>query len=638
MKSGPALNPLGNLRRYSHKQPWVPLFLKFIERMRIDSKELVAEDDSGSPFVLWDSQRRFLDGVLAGMEQGQRKFYCLKSRQLGITTITLALDLFWLAVHPRTIGCLVADNEKNMLAFRDTIKRYLASFPPKFFGDGFRVVKNNETMLAFSNGSRLDYLVAGQRSKTWGESRSYSYAHLTEIAKYGKEEGILSFFEGLAQGNPDQLYLVESTASGMNHWCKLWRDAERDPGIGRVFIGWWANPMNRYERGSPIFRQFAEHDVTGEEHKLCEEVRLRFGHIITVEQLAWIRYRQSNTGADDLEQSQPWTPEQAFVMTGYTFFPARMIGNRLDEVLDEYNQFFWFKAYKVFMANNFWATYLEQVIDGERLADIELRVWEEPVVGGIYAIGCDPSYGHSDTADSHCVSVWRAYADKLVQVAEYCDHRVETHHCAWVLAGLAGAYKNCMVNLELAGPGRAVMREFENLRSQLKADIYRPASERRHWDEEFMGGARWHIERKIDSPGPGYLFNFETNWRNKIRLLNHFRDSFTTQTLEIRSAGLLDEMSTMRQEKSDIAPEASGSNHDDRVFAAALANLTYVEHLQAALVSEGATYERVSRSEDGVPDGRRDMVDRLVYDFFRRAEENAEEEMGDPWMHARGLV
>ena len=140
--------------------------------------------------------------ILDGLADGIHDFTCLKSRQLGITTISLAIDIFWLAVHPGIIGALVCDTETNRDTFRETLRRYVTSFPKSFMGSGFQLVKggDNRSFMKFSNASRLDFLVAGTTNKaSWGESRGYSLAHCTEVANYGNPAGLYSFREGLAE-------------------------------------------------------------------------------------------------------------------------------------------------------------------------------------------------------------------------------------------------------------------------------------------------------------------------------------------------------------------------------------------------------------------------------------------------------
>ena len=203
------------------KKGWLPVFHSFLDVLRIQSKEVPATDDRGTKLDLWGSQRIFLKEVASGLDNEIHQFYNLKSRQLGVTTISLAIDLFWLAVHPRMLGVLVADNESNRDFFRATLKTYHASLPDDFTGKEFSKVKDNENHMIFSNGSRLDFLVAGTRKKTWGEGRGYALCHGTEVAKWGTSEGIASFIETLATNNPDRLFMWESTAFGYNHWKEM---------------------------------------------------------------------------------------------------------------------------------------------------------------------------------------------------------------------------------------------------------------------------------------------------------------------------------------------------------------------------------------------------------------------------------
>src|SRR5271157_4610529 len=123
---------------------WLDLFLQFISLLRIDSKDVRSDMEGagrgkGSPLVPWGSQKIFLEEVCAGLDEGVRTFYCLKARQMGISTISLAMDIFWLACHPGIQGCLVVDNESNRDKFRLIIHRYIESFPKGFFGASFAI-------------------------------------------------------------------------------------------------------------------------------------------------------------------------------------------------------------------------------------------------------------------------------------------------------------------------------------------------------------------------------------------------------------------------------------------------------------------------------------------------------------------
>ena len=100
-------------------------FQKFCESLRIDSKE------KGQTELRWlGTQRYFIDEVAKGLERGIHNFVILKGRQLGISTISLALTLYWLFGHKGLQGALVTDSDDNKTKFRSTLQMYIRSLAP----------------------------------------------------------------------------------------------------------------------------------------------------------------------------------------------------------------------------------------------------------------------------------------------------------------------------------------------------------------------------------------------------------------------------------------------------------------------------------------------------------------------------
>lgn len=631
------------------KEPgkWLGVFLKFIELLRIDSKEVAATDARGSQLKIWGSQKIFLEELAWGLERGIRTFYVLKARQLGITTISLAITVFWMAMNEGMIGCLVSDTDGNRETMRNTIKRYIDSFPKGFFGKSFTILKDNRNFMSFSNGSRLDFLVAGKSKKTWGESKGYAYAHLTEVANYGSEEGLMSFRETLAETNPNRLFIYESTAKGMNHWKTSYEEAGRDTlSKHRMFIGWWAKEINSIPKKDPRFPIYGVAELEASERELVDLVAERHKFKISMEQMAWYRWRSADGNASDadIKQNLPWYDAQAFVLSGHSFFQVRVITQQLARIMDEVDEFnervVQFKGYRMWLGNDFWASRMEHIVDAERIEEVQLRVWEDPVSGARYVIGCDPAYGRNDWKDRSCCSVWRCFADKLVQVAEYADNTYETHQTAWVLAYLAGIYQNCVVNVELTGgAGRAVLREFDALRERLRAEIYQKVTEDRGWDN-FLYHARHYLYRKSDSFSGGNVKSFDTNGRSKWEIMNQLRDSHSTDILLINSGPLCSELLGVVQDGYEIG--APGRNKDDRVFAAALANRAWIDDVREPMTRLGQTYAVVMTAENPDEDGSSQgqmIIDNLVADFFKTAAERIEEPTAEEqWLGERGFI
>jgi hypothetical protein len=211
-------------------------------------------------------------------------------------------------------------------------------------------------------------------------------------------------------------------------------------------------------------------------------------------------------------------------------------------------------------------------------------------------------------------------------VAEYATSQVEVKHCAWVLAHLAGAYKDCIVNVEIQGPGRALMMEWDHIRDLMKAEANVKLVEDRDW-QEALDNARWYIYRRADSQGgAGGAYNFETNWKTKAEICHQMRGAYMTRELHIRSKMLLNEMCLVVQDGSEIAaPESSSEDcKDDRVFACALAVRAWINWRRAAQIANNETYQRVTDEEAGTATPLTKSVNEIVYRFFKRKDEEAE--------------
>lgn len=658
---------------------WLPLFRKYIKALRIVSKHAESDPDgTGIELKLWTSQTRVLEAICDGLENGVHIFYVLKSRQLGVTTITLAITLFWLALHPNTIGIFVSENDQSSNKNRTTIRKYIASLA-SFMGKSFSVSRDNRFGFEFSNGSRLDMRVAGKSKVNWGEGEGYIVGHLTEVQRFGKEEGLESFRHAMAPDNPRSLYIYEGTAAGENHWKSMVEAAQADEFSSRfVFVGWWSHDRQRIRMSDPKWKAFGVQPPSPEENELISEVRTEYNFEVSMEQLAWYRWQQTIPASSEgsLDQNQPWTARQAFVQSGVSFFQNRLIAKRKEEIIEANEKTegggvddggFGFKVYQFYLADEYHLSKVEPITAPLPKDQIQLRVWELPVPEGVYVIGVDPAGGRNELNNFHCATVWRCFADKMVQVAEWADGLPETRHCAWVTAYLAGQYQNCRINIDMTGGiGTAVMQSFEDLRSRMRSDLYqdevRRFAERQmaenairregesgdravighnggpKWEfDDFLPAANWYLYRRIDSDGPGYMKNTKLGTDLKFKLMNMLRDAWVTNLLEIRSIPLLDEMEDVVQTRGDIGASAPGRKRDDRTFAMALANQTWVENLRGGLISQGITWEGTKLKESGAISPLADRLNRKVFSILKAFDEQADMPPPKTFFESRGL-
>jgi len=553
-------------------------FYKFCQQLKIETKE------SGLKRMdhLLGTQTYVMDEIAKGLEDDIHFFVILKGRQLGITTISLALDLYWHFINPGLQGTLTTDTEENRDMFRSTLAMYMDGLPKEY---KIPALAHNRNQLSLKNRSRLFYQVAGLRAKgSLGRGKAITYLHGTETSSWGDEEGLASLLASLAETNPLRLYMFESTARGFNMFHDMYVTAKRARTQRAIFCGWWRNEFYSIEADNPIYKVYWDGKLTSEEKEWVKEIKKLYSFEINSRQIAWWRWKLNEGIKDDalMYQEFPPTEDYAFIMSGSSFFS----NSRCTEAAKE-AKILKPDGYRYVMGYNFQDT--EVMKSSEKLST--LKVWEEPVDNGVYVIGADPAYGSSDWADRFCIQVFRCYADGLDQVAEFATPELNTYQFAWVIAHLAGAYKNSTLNLEVNGPGQPVIQEIRNLKRQAVSIAGIPES--RKTGEALMNvlsSMQNYIWRKNDTLGGltnsiGYI----TTQASKERMLSYYKDYFERGMMNIRSIDLLEEMKTIRREGSSIS--APGRSKDDRVMATGLAAVAYAEQIQPRLLAERITRE-----------------------------------------------
>jgi len=573
-------------------------FYHFCRQLKIETKEQGLRKLDN----LMGSQTYVMNEMAKGLADGCHFFVILKGRQLGITTISLALDLYWHFTHPGLQGTLTTDTEENRDMFRSTLAMYMDGLPKEY---KIPILTHNRNALALKNRSRLFYQVAGLRAKgSLGRGKGITFLHGTETSSWGDEEGLASLLASLAETNPDRLYTFESTARGFNMFHEMYTTAKRARTQRAIFCGWWRNEMYSLDPEGQTYKVYWDGKLTGEEKEWVRDIKKLYGVEINSRQIAWWRWKLYEGIKDDslMYQEFPPTEDYAFVMTGTSFFSnARCTDavKKLKKIKCDY--------YRYSFGVNFQDT--EVLKSTERLAT--LKIWEEPVDTAYYVIGADPAYGSSDWADRFCIQVLRVYADGLEQVASFATSELNTYQFAWVISHLAGAYKNSTLNLEINGPGQAVINELRNLKRQAAAmgtalgkdlmDVY--------------GNMQNYIWRRNDTlGGMSNSIGWMTTSATKERMLTYMKDYFERGMLDLWDMDTIEEMKTTIRDGGSI--EASGRNKDDRVIACALACAAFAEQVQPRLIAQKIT-RQVSRVQDDFT-AEQLTVGRNVSDYLKK--------------------
>jgi hypothetical protein len=541
-----------------------------------------------------------MEEIQKGLDNDIHFFVILKGRQLGITTISLALDLYWQFTHPGWQGTLVADTEENRDMFRSTLAMYMDGLPKEY---KIPLVAHNRNQMVLKNRSRLFYQIAGNKSRL-GQGKAITYLHGTETASWGNEEGLASLIASLAEKNAERLYMFESTAQGFNMFHDMYKTAKRAKTQRAIFCGWWRNEYYTVPADSNIYKVYWDGKLTGEEKEWHKDIKKLYGFEINSRQMAWWRWKMAEGIKDDalMYQEFPPTEDYAFVMTGSSFFSHTRCTEAAKKSKTTDCDYYRYAFGQLFQDT-------EVLKSTERLGT--LKVWEEPIDSAYYVIGADPAYGSSDWADRFCIQVYRCYADGLDQVAEFATSELNTYQFAWVIAHLAGAYKNSTLNLEVNGPGQAVINELRNLKRL--ATSMGGATGRDLMD--VLGSMTNYIWRRNDTLGGlsnsiGYL----TTSNSKERMLQYMKDYFERGMMGILSMDTLEEMKGIVREGGFLG--APGRGKDDRVIASALAAVAYAEQIQPRLIAHKLSRHVSEAQEAYSPE--QIAVGRNVSDYLKR--------------------
>ena len=584
---------------------WLPAFRVFLSKVKIASKEM----KEPGPITLYRAQEMFLSEMAEGIREGTRHYVILKARQLGMSTVMLVLDLFWLYMNPGLQGAMIADTADNRENFRKQMGDIIETLPR---GWRIPIVAHNRNELRLANGSVLQYMSAGKgRNSGLGRSRALNFVHATEISSWGDQKGIDSLMAALAQENPNRLYIFESTALGFNVFHDMWNEAkESHPTQKAIFIGWWAKDIYRFAEGTPEYERWwgVYPKLTEAEAETANMVKEAYDWTITSEQWAWYREKADKRSRESLQEEFPSTEEEAFVASGHSFFNKEKLN--ADLMFIHHNRPT-FRGMNYKLGDNFLSMGVEEATD---IDGLDLRVWEPPKKNGVYVIGVDPAYGRSADADRSVISVWRCFSDKVIQVAEYATEKPETRQVAWVMCHLASEYRDCIINLEINGPGGQVMQELTSLKQHLAWGHLKDTAQALK-TEDCLDGAKWFLWHRPDSMGKGYAYNWSTTFNNKVLLFNKYRDCYSTEQAIVRSLHLLEEMLTLKQDGDHIA--ASGRNHDDRVFAAGLAVYAWDQWRRVGMMAENRSYEREMAEQNRIESTSTDHVmGHIIPDFL----------------------
>lgn len=560
-------------------------FYNWANKLGIISKEKGVMNFS--PKFWFTGQKYVIDEIFKEIESKspKRNFYILKARQLGITTVLNALDLFWVMVNRGIKLGFLCHNYEARPRLRERLRTMYLSLPREA---KIPITIDNREMMHFANASEIIYMHVSSKETTRqavARSQDITCLHSTETAFYDindpEYETLKSLLISMSKHHEARWTIFETTANGFNEFYDWWREAKNSKTEKTIFVAWWMREDYSISKKDPLFKEFG-YPPTIEERRRIELVKKMYQYEISIEQLAWFRKEMLTTFKGDFNyalQELPWYEDEAFRVAGYLFFdPFKIteLKSKVDKVKPMY--------FDVYVEKD--RVYIDQATKNSH----NLEIYELPQPNAHYFIGADPTWGSSATSDNAVISVWKGYKNKIIQVAEYVDTNVDVTSFAKICLLISAIYKNSYLNVEIQGPGMTVLNEINQLRKN--PDLYGNIIWNIQNKEicinsviENVKRIKEYLYRRPDTMSGGFVKHWSTNQSNKQGILSQLNGLLKIDMVEIKSVGLWEEMKNMIKDNTYIG--APPGRTDDRVMAAAIAIEHWRRHWYYRLPEEG---------------------------------------------------
>lgn len=423
---------------WQYEPDWL---LKNPDWFREHCLKIITKKDGLLPLRLNTTQRIVVDTIDKMRAQGAPpRIIVLKSRQVGISTLTESLLFGECLLRPYRSSLVIADTEKHARGLFRMTRRFNRYLPEQLKQ---RARLDNVGELEFPNESRMQVETEGDVISMTAQALHYS-----EAAFYKNAEATLDSSMQSLPDTIDTLAIMESTANGQGNlfhtlWCAAVQRInapDYDPAGG----GWYPIFVPWFKHEEYVARPwFRPQETTHEERVLARR------HKLNMRQIAWRRRTIETKCRGDADVFKVWYPstwQEAFAMSGRPVFPS--------EQLEHYAK----DAPPVKVEGSVWNATPESEVEwnAEKKVSIivpqprgRLRVFEPYNPRHTYILFGDPSEGdrHSDPSPIQVLDQMN-----LHQAAEWWG-RVPPDVLAQFSAWLGWYYAGGMVNAEANNHG-----------------------------------------------------------------------------------------------------------------------------------------------------------------------------------------
>ena len=238
----------------------------------------------------------------------------MKGRQEGVTTYIESRFFKQTSMTRGTASFILSHEAKSTASIFDMVKRFHDNLP-QGLSPGLDTANKNQ--LKFS-GLDSEYTVGTAGSEDVGRSMTIKLLHMSEAAFYEHTDELETGLMQAVADMPDTEIIIESTANGLGNFFHE-RAMRALAGLGTfqlIFVPWYW--QEEYRMTPPA--GFAPDEY---EHELMRTYQLDLA------QIYWRRMKIENTkgGLWKFQQEYPFTPQEAFLMSGETFYSKESIMN-----------------------------------------------------------------------------------------------------------------------------------------------------------------------------------------------------------------------------------------------------------------------------------------------------------------------
>ncbi|MCU5107006.1 terminase family protein [Bacillus cereus] len=478
------------------------------------------------PFVVNDQQKQFID------EMGRFNVIA-KARQIGFSTMSLALCL-WMAMNrPRTNYMVVSYKQESSTSLFDKLKMMYDDLPH----DKFKFPKdtqNNRNQLKFDNGSSITLATAG--GKDIGRGTTYEYILLSEFAFYENQDSILlSAEQALAKSKTSKL-VIETTSNGFNSYQKLFMNAYKENSKYKAFFfpfyssSYAKQFKDDYDEAEIWYKtnnkgkRLTKDDLEQEELFLHKQGA-------TLKQLMWRRWKLLDMTLQQFYQEFPATPMESFISSGLNVFDQQKIVERLKYI----QRPLLYKDIKMAIPDSI-----------SRYIGKSLMIYQLPVDGVRYYGGVDTASGSG--GDYSTISILNADGE---QVLSFYDNKVPVYEFAKLLDIIGKFYNYAFLTVERNSFGTPIL---ERLRKEYE---YMNLYKHKVFNQQ-LGKKQLQL-------------GYQTTQVTKNIMITDLKEQFELETILINCQETLEQMQIFVETDGKTGNKKGKDKHDDCVIAMALA-------------------------------------------------------------------